>query len=375
MAALLLSIAACESRDRWIENEPEYVLEKVTELGAADGEAALAGVRWVGPGAAGGIVVLESGTFDVHVFRSDGTRRLRFGGKGDGPGQVRSSHLAAQRPGGVFVVGETYPPQLHFFNDVGAYLESLDPWQVRARAPEESAGAFGRWFAIARDTAWLQVNPIPVPGGGVSEAYLLRFVRDETGQWYSVPVKRWANALSADPIGPPLLSPVPAWAAGPGGGFYFTSADEYRIEKRAGDLSKAHTIQRSVEASPVTAAVRSATFRSMRTELSESLPAGAIEDLLGSARFASTLPIIDRLLYDQDAGRLWAGRPDGQTLAEQRAPSVWDLFEADGTTAGSVVLPDGYRLVQVRADLLYGIWRDDLDVEYVRVYELRSRGG
>ena len=371
LVAALGITSACQAP---VPDQPDpvdtYELELVSQLGAADGESALAGIRWVGPAAHGGVLVLETITFETHVYGRDGRRRLTFGGKGEGPGQVRSAHYAGWSQGDSYGVGETYPPRLHVFGGDGNYLTSLDPWTAGARLPDGSAGTFGLWRAAGPDTAYLQVNPIPLPGGGGNDAYLLRFVRRVDGEWSIARLREWTNALDVGPAGPPLLAPMAAWAAAPGGEIYFTPGGEYEIEKRAADGSPIHTIRRAVEAQAVTEDIRAAVLDIVRSDLAETLPAGDVDAMLEAAEFAATIPAIDRLLYDSVSDRLWVGRPDAASIAERRPPSAWDLFDSGGMPVGSVALPEHYRLMEVRDDRLYGVWKDDLDVEYARVYRL-----
>lgn len=364
--------AACDTPDREpSEQRRAYDLELISEVGAVDGENAFAGIRWVGPAPGAGILILEDDTYEVHVYGRDGGR-LNFGGRGEGPGQVRSAHYAAWIPDGTYAVGETYPPRLHFFGADGRYLKTLDALSAGA-LPEGSAGAFGIWRIIRPDTAYLQVNPIPAPGAGESQAYVLRLVRGPDAEWSTERLRSWPNALASGPAGPPLLSPVSAWTVAPGGTLYFTPGGTYEIEARGTDGSPIHTIRRDMQGQAVSQEIQAAALTVIRASMAESLPAGAVDAMLEDVEFASTVPLIDRLLYDPGSGRLWAGRPDAASAAAQEPPGVWDVFDSTGTLTGSVALPERYRLLDVRDDRLYGVWTDDLDVEYARVYRLKDR--
>ncbi len=45
--------------------------------------------------------------------------------------------------------------------------------------------------------------------------------------------------------------------------------------------------------------------------------------------------------------------------------SNWDVFDRTGRYLGMVALPARFTLRAIRGDRIYGLWRDELDVQYV----------
>ena len=43
----------------------------------------------------------------------------------------------------------------------------------------------------------------------------------------------------------------------------------------------------------------------------------------------------------------------------------WEVFDAEGRYLGVVTLPERFTPVNVKGDMLYGVWRDELDVQYI----------
>jgi hypothetical protein len=85
-----------------------------------------------------------------------------------------------------------------------------------------------------------------------------------------------------------------------------------------------------------------------------------------------------------DDGTLWVQRllvPS--TLTEQEAVTVdpttgwgsptWDVFDAEGRYLGKVEFPRRFSLQTLRGTSAYGVWRDDLDVEYAMRLRIASR--
>jgi len=86
-----------------------------------------------------------------------------------------------------------------------------------------------------------------------------------------------------------------------------------------------------------------------------------------------------RDLYVGDDGRIWVERyveavkrdvkprepGDTRPILEWREASSFDVFEPDGTFLGSVTAPESTRILVRRGDRVWGVYRDDYDVEYV----------
>ena len=372
LAACVPLVTACAAEP---PSEPAikapFALDLSTQVGSPDGPDAFAGLTWVGPTVDGGVLVLEEQTNRVRVFDPDGRQRLEFGGTGDGPGEASTSHVARELPDGSFVVGSAYPPLLQRFGSDGVYLESVDPWQAGAVPPEGTVGAFGIWQAVSPDTAYLQVGPIPAPGSDGAEAFLLLLTRHE-GTWKTERILEWPNLLNSGLTGPPILSPVPSWAGEAGAVVYFTLASESEVERREIGTGSVRVLSRAMRPDPVTEEIQAQALDALRAHLTEDFPMQRVGQLLENSTFAPTVPMIDRLIHDPGTGRLWVSRPTVSTIAARRPASDWDVFDDDGEYTGSVTVPPRFRLTEVQDGQLYGVWMDQLDVEYARVYSMRD---
>jgi hypothetical protein len=91
---------------------------------------------------------------------------------------------------------------------------------------------------------------------------------------------------------------------------------------------------------------------------------GVQEKAVRQAPNRKTLPSYSELRVDQE-GNLWvreAALPDEQ--------SRWTVFDSRGQMLGSVLMPSGLIITEIGTDFIIGIWRNDLEVEYVRIYDL-----
>jgi hypothetical protein len=104
----------------------------------------------------------------------------------------------------------------------------------------------------------------------------------------------------------------------------------------------------------------------------------------------SEKPVLLSLLVD-DGGNLWvrgypasvAGRPDLYDLSDPDAPlrenpapgeepERWRVFDPTGRLLGTVEVPADLAVRSVSRGHVLAVWRDEYDVETIRVYRLKT---
>jgi hypothetical protein len=83
----------------------------------------------------------------------------------------------------------------------------------------------------------------------------------------------------------------------------------------------------------------------------------------------ATRPAYGRLLVDSE-GALWTG--DYAPYPED--PVLWRVFDGGGRLVVALQVPERFRIFDIGTDWIIGVWRDDLDVERIRLYHLRKDG-
>jgi len=78
-----------------------------------------------------------------------------------------------------------------------------------------------------------------------------------------------------------------------------------------------------------------------------------------------TRPAYGTLMVDAP-GNLWAG----EYARYPAPPRTWTVFSATGELMGEVTVPERFKVLQIGADWIIGVGRDELDVEYVMLYAL-----
>jgi hypothetical protein len=82
--------------------------------------------------------------------------------------------------------------------------------------------------------------------------------------------------------------------------------------------------------------------------------------------FAPTLPGFIDLHYDSE-GFIWAGA----YVAPWETGASALVFSDSGDLLGSVVLPERFKVHEIGDDYVLGVWQDELDVEFIRMYGLQ----
>lgn len=80
-----------------------------------------------------------------------------------------------------------------------------------------------------------------------------------------------------------------------------------------------------------------------------------------------TKPAYSSLMVDA-LGNLWAA----EYVRYPDIPTVWTVFSANGALLGDVRVTPGFLPLQIGANWIIGVGRDELDVEYVRLYGIEK---
>ena len=90
-------------------------------------------------------------------------------------------------------------------------------------------------------------------------------------------------------------------------------------------------------------------------------------ELFGSTPLAATFPAFSTILSDA-SGNLWVREYDFPR--EERPAPLWTVFDPEGRVLGFFETPKDLRIHQIGADYILAHSRDELGVEYVRVWPL-----
>ena len=86
---------------------------------------------------------------------------------------------------------------------------------------------------------------------------------------------------------------------------------------------------------------------------------------LDDMEFPELRPAHGRLILDEE-GNIWAGPYEGYLSTG----TEWTVFNGEGRLLGTVTFPEGVRVMDIGSDYILGIWQNEYDVEYARLYDL-----
>jgi hypothetical protein len=351
--------------------------EPALRIGAVGGDSTYEFHRVVGALrlSDGRIAVLDARSFQLRFFSSEGRFLVGVGRRGQGPGEFLNPSGLCRYPGDSIVV-------LNVGTHAGTDIFS-------------SRGDLGRRIAFGVGTSF--IDSCARDGSLLTYRTLQGFV-PRSGVWRDSSTFSWVtpNGTEGPLVGRFAIqemhetrvdgmtgrSHVPFGTsveveAGPDVAFVGTNESyEIRVYDLRGRLER---LIRLLEAArPVsqelirvhresTAAFTARTnARRAEPSPSNSLP----------VPYPRTLPFYSALRATSNRD-LWVKRyhpwDEGSRVAGQRAVTEWDVFDAEGRWSRVIEIPYSLSILDVGAEYLLGVWRDNDGVEFLHLYRLPPR--
>ncbi len=310
----------------------------------------------------GRIVVANYGSQELLFYDSDGAHLLTAGGRGGGPGEF-------QTMGGIeiwrdsIVVTNRRPPTLAFYDLDGGFVRSH-------RYESTPVGLFADGSVLATQT-----NLFGDPKDGMIRppSVLLRFSNDGasvdtigtvTGNEAYMRVAAQSIQIMRLPFG------RATWTLVRGNRFYVADNDRYEISVYGSDGTLHTSIRKSMENLVATEADVERYIASrfgddergrQSAQAFRDVPMPETFPAYGWNTTGRTAPV---LIDDTD--HLWVLEYNRLGDEEYR----WSVFDPEGRLLGEVVFPVVFEPMHIGDDFVLGEWRDEFDVEHVRLYRL-----
>ena len=320
----------------------------------------------------GRIVLGDRVSREVRFFDPDGGHSLSVGGPGGGPGEFSRQLMGLERLGGDTVVASDWPfgtltrfapnGELIGTETIGPYLPGLvsriladgavlkDVYERRSYGNE-----IEWWAAYGEEGLFRPQGAIIRHARGAEAGDTIREIWGE--EWFKI--GRVGEGLTMRPrpfAETTLVSPSreKLFVAE-------TGSAEVEVWSYDGRLERLQRWEgRSVD---VTADDR----RMVREEIFGAQPQRLpdFERWLAAVPFPESKPPIRAMIAEAD-GHLWVGLPAeaGSSMDD------WLVFDPEGVPTARAELPPGLVPFEIGGDHVLGVWKDQLDVEYVRLYEL-----
>jgi hypothetical protein len=178
-----------------------------------------------------------------------------------------------------------------------------------------------------------------------------------------------------------FFAPEPMWTLLNDGTFVYAVNSDYRISVAGPDGGVTRIITMPSEPVQVTERDREIiTGLIMRLMEEQGVPPQALDGIRQGISYEDVFPAFTQLRNGPEQS-LWVQRmgvPSDMTDDEQenwnplldQGSDEWDVFDADGRYLGVVTIPDRFSPFSLKGDLLYGVWRDEFEVQYVKVLRI-----
>jgi len=308
----------------------------------------------------GVIVVGNGGTHQLRFYDSTGAFVRAVGRKGEGPGEFNFIGPMWRLGSDSLIVVDGGRMRLAVFSTQGEFGRTFQLHQVPGISMSFPQGPLA-------DRSLLAVGSVIGPGEpkeGLSREAVLYCRYDLDGVFIDTLVSRpgYETYIATVAGRTAWLSPPyprsPASAVS-GGDWYYGSSDTWEIEVYSATGVLKRLIRLATPNYPVTAESIENYRRSSRE--SDSRVPEAMRRVRADIPFPETFPAYRRFLVD-DERNLW--------VAEYRRSPRWAVFDPEGRLVGNVGTPQNGYVTHIGSDFVLGVWRDEMDVEQVRVYRL-----
>lgn len=330
----------------------------------------------------GRVVVADAGPREVMVFDTAGALVKRFGGRGEGPGELRSIG-ALHICGGDSIAVVDSRQTLHLFDSEGNFSR-----RARFRRGEQSVSLQGVSTSCGRALLQQRTRQPRLNRLGLTEDIFV-WADAFSGSVDTVTtaglLEGWTRRFQG--VERPWVIP---WGTSPrthatrndklvlGNG----RAPEFRRYGPTGSLEL--VFRWSPQPRPVTSRDRQR-YAQQRSDFLSWAPPGVEETrflfpaLHEYPEVPAHKPLFDRLLLD-DQGGTWVRTFPEESLGLfdsrlQQVPvflEIWTVFDSAGTWLGDLTMPERFQLHAVDGNRLLGVSRDSLETQTVQVLRIEA---
>ena len=343
----------------------EVELQPILSLGGPDatGATQFYRVQHVHVDRQGALWVADGQSGEVRIFRPDGTHWKTIGGLGEGPGEFLQIRLLGSFRGDSVAVWDNANARLTLFDAEGEFVRT-----ARVRTIDDP---LPRAFDVFHDGSVLGQMPRVLTAASLYDGQILA----DTVRLVRVDLQNGTRHPQGTALGPlwlwtgrnqiPIAFTLNSSFDVYDGSVHLVAGPAFRVRVfEGGRLSEIYGVARDARE------VSEADIVAYREFMEEYIPESQQSDYRSALRHPrrpTALPAYSRLIVAAD-GHVWAQIYSPRLLA----PATWDVFSPAREWLGQVETPGGFIAMSITGEGLAGVWRDELGVEHVRVYRMRS---
>lgn len=368
-----VQIVANTTEGLWAESE-RWSLEEDLRIGSIEGEPEyqFGQILFTALDSHGAIYVTDLHTQNIRVFSGDGEYLRTIGRPGAGPGELGpGAAFVLITPGDTILVPDIQNRRINRYLSDGSVLPSA-PIELERGLP-------AAFRATPSGTIVMQLRPFALPNMPAPDTMDLLIVLEPSGEFGDT-IRRFpaGGTLNLGGAAPELniFAAEPLWDAADDLSVLYGVNTDYRISRFGSDGSLERIITMPHERKPVSDADKRVIMQFIeRQALDAGAPPEAIPQLRAITRFGEFIPAFSAILTGPDK-TIWVQHQrsladateqevEQFNLIEESGAPDWDVFDSDGRYLGVVTMPDRFQPRNFIGNDVYGVWRDDLDVQYV----------
>jgi len=324
----------------------------------------------------GRLVVVNGGSGEVRIYDDGGQFLMSHGRKGEGPGEFEAPALAGVVGPDTLVIVDTQLRRISLVQAGVGFLRS-------ARMEDEVGGGAYPQGVFSNETVllgggfhWSSDSGVELTDGYTRQATSYQSSTLEgalaadfgmfPGSEFFMKVRQSGGAVSMSarliPFGKYAMAAVAPDR------MYFGSGDSWEIQGYGVDGQLNRLLRLDRDLLPVTGNLVAAHLREHEAEAVDEAQAREIRQGIEEMPLPDFLPAFAGLHTDKDE-YLWVERSRGPG---DPIP-VFDIFNPGGALVGLASLPADLSVLEIGKDYLVGLFRDELEVEYLRLYPLQRR--
>jgi len=362
----------------WRE-EDRWTLTEVLRIGSVSGdpETQFGNISGLVVQSDGTVVLSDRMGQHLKFFGPDGSYLRTVGVAGSGPREFGPGLVVGRATGDTLFVMDWSNMQAHWLAPDGTWLGS---WKT---TPADDY-RFGGWDYAANGRLVTVMTPLRLPDSPLVDtldAILIRDVRGAVLDTLAFVPSSDVFRFSGDDPEWHLWAGYPDFELTWYGGLSTGRSDVYRFwwYDDEGVLDRIVSLHR--ERQPITGEDRTRFLNAVERSMTEGgVPPARIALMKSAVHFEDQYPAWRRFISGV-GGTLWVQRPlpvsalSDEELEEalgQRPPgsSEWDVFDPEGRYLGVIELPCTDQALTFAGDRIYGLWEDELDVQYVVAWRI-----
>jgi hypothetical protein len=349
-------------------------MEEILRIGSAGGDplyqfGQIAGIAVTEDG---GIFVLDQQAGEVKGFSASGEWQQTIGRSGAGPGELGQQ-------AGPLLLGAADTLVVPDLANQRVNLFGMDGSMYGSYRVDLSQGIPVRWESFGKGVVVSQLRSFALPNQPAPDTMDAIVARAADGEIIDTLLTMPAGKTFQFSGGAPefhFFTAEPAWALTPDMEIAYGVNDDYRIGLYDRSGSLARIIKKPFTRGAVTETDKELfTDALMRVWEQAGVPPQALPTLKQGINFNDTYPAYFQFMSGP-AGSLWVQHVQAiNRMTEDQLSNFnplltlggpeWDVFDNQGRFLGTIEMPTGFQPVRFVGDRIYGIWRDDLEVQHV----------